>query len=81
MHNFKGDKSYDYGEILTESIELFETGKQSAHINIEDIRRRSDETDQIFDNIEIHVDDKEYTMIYDQDCFYIIDKKKNNYDE
>ena len=41
--------------------------KQSAHINEEHIYRRTDERDQICDDIVIHEDDKEDIMTYDEE--------------
>ena len=53
-----------------------EHGKQSADINKERISTRSNERDQIYDDIDRHKDDKEDTMIYDEEKHSIIEKRE-----
>ena len=62
-------KNNDDEDILIDDIEEVKMGKISSNIEREDIHRIYDETYKIGDDIQRHKDDKEDTMIYDEEKF------------
>ena len=61
----KKDKNNNDEEIFTGAVEIVTMIKQSSHINKENINRKSDERDQICNDIDRHEDDREEKMMYD----------------